>query len=66
MYLNCLCFTTNNAIITTEINSPIRVITNNVVKAAITPLLSSEQLSFRLPSLLVSFKQLEVTIKGNR
>ena len=40
MYLNCLCFTTNNAITTTKINSPIRVITNNVVNAAITPLLS--------------------------
>ena len=39
-YLDCLCCTIKNTLITMEITSPIIAITKNVTKAMITPLQS--------------------------
>ena len=51
-YLDCLCRTIKNIIITTEITSPDKAIANIVAKAMIVVLLSSELLL-----LLASIKQ---------
>ena len=41
-HLDCLCCTTKNTLITTEITRPITAKVNNVAKAMVAPLLSSE------------------------
>ena len=68
-HLDCLRCTTRNTIITMEITSPTTVIANNVTKTTFTPLLLSELLSLLLssvlPSLVLSFEQLQDTIEHN-
>ena len=49
-HLDCLRRTTRNTLTTMEITSPIIAITNNVAKAMITPLLSSESSQVKLVS----------------